>query len=120
MELKELCKVSINGRESVLDQKDIEWYVQNKYTIENVEPIGKLYPEGVEVKVLSEGSGRCYTYATYGISSPKRLTEFDMQVLRAQYNFMGGQRHAHVNLNEFKEENGKFIYQAFSECDSSD
>ena len=93
-----------------------KWY--GELTV--IEELGKLWPKNAAVTEVSCSTGRCYVRKTYEITADERLNEQDMRIIRAQYRFLSGQRTGDVNLNSFKEENGKFVYEAVSECDSGD
>jgi hypothetical protein len=85
-----------------------------------IEELGKLWPKNAAVAETASGSGRCYVWKNYKITADEKLNEQDMRIIRVQYDFLRGQRTADVNLNSFKEEDGKFVYEAFSERDSGD
>lgn len=123
MELKTLYKATNKGHEEIINEKTLEYrkkYPQWFKNFEVREELGKLWIEGVEISVIGEKRGRCYYAVDYEIKSSKKLTENDMKIIRAQYDFLEGQRTGDVNLERFTENDGKFIYKAFSECDSGD
>ena len=125
MEIKNLVLVKFekNNSTELMTESKLEYY--RKYPqwygeLTVVEELGKLWPKNATVVETASGSGRCYVWKDYRITADEKLNEQDMRIIRAQYSFLSGQRTGDVNLNSFKEENGKFVYEAFSECDSSD
>jgi hypothetical protein len=125
MEIKNLFLVKFekNNSTELMTESRLEYY--RKYPkwygeLTVVEELGKLWPKNAAVAETTSGSGRCYVWKNYKITADEKLNEQDMDIIRAQYSFLSGQRTADVNLNSFKEENGKFVYEAFSERDSGD
>lgn len=119
MELKKLVLVKNSRGTEVMSEQKFE-NMKRWRDLEMIEELGVLWPKNATVEMKSEGGGRCWVWAKYEISASEPLNEQDMQIIRAQYDFLTGQKTADVNLKSFKEENGKFVYEAFSECDSSD
>lgn len=125
MELKNLVLVKFEKDNSTQLMADTKLEYYRKYPqwygeMTIVEELGKLWPKNTTVIENGSRSGRCYVWKSYKVTADEKLNEQDMQVIRAQYGFLSGQRTADVNLNSFKEENGKFVYEAISECDSGD
>lgn len=107
----------------LLDERMLESYLyySSRYNILSVDPMGALWPEGVTVEsAVCETPFRCYTRATYTIRSPKLLTEEDVDILRAQGCFMGGQVSGECNIDIFTREGDLYVYGAYSVCDSGD
>lgn len=88
--------------------------------VQTSQPLGILWPEGVEVETLTNNSDnrRCLSTATYLVKSPRELTDGDWQILRASDAFMNGQECGIVTKTT-QTENG-WEYHCRSLCDSSD
>lgn len=130
-------KYVVNGEEQdtpfytrnvLMTQKDLDSrkmyagaYPREK--IISTESIKQIWPNPsviVEHLGSSDRGWRCYSEASYSIKSDTRLTEEDMDILRAQNCFMGGQECGSVNLEQFDIKDGLYCYTARSVCDSSD
>jgi hypothetical protein len=117
-----IFKVRFSGEDRFVNQEQVKIYTSDKWYMgrtESIEDLGKLGPEGVQVRVESSGNGRCWVWANYEIKSPKELTEDDFKYLRIHYSFINGQNHA-VIRGVTNNEDGTFTYKAHSECDSGD
>lgn len=94
-----------------------KWYPDH-FKIEEVKPMGKLWPEGVEVEQTFYSYRNCYAQAKYVVRSPRELTEADFAILRVQGAFMGGQATGVTGAGKQTAEGWE--YPAYSECDSGD
>jgi hypothetical protein len=70
------------------------------------------------VEIVGVQTARCYSYTTYKVTCDKPLVFDDLEKLRAKGLFAHGQRQGEVM--GCKNENGKFIYNVITECDSGD
>lgn len=70
--------------------------------------------------VIFIASSNCYSAISYEIASSELLTEYDLDILRAQGCFMSGQEEGICDINNFDVINNKFVYRARSVCDSGD
>jgi hypothetical protein len=123
MELKNLFLVSEeNGKTFVTNQGIIDYYRdwRRHMNLKVVEELGPIWTKNAEVEPAEGGGGNCYVWQNYKITADEPLNERDMEIIRAQYPFISGQRTAEVNLNSFQEVDGKFVYKAYSERDSGD
>jgi len=110
--------------ETKLVNSDALDYIKKYYSnteILKIESLGTLWPDEVTVEVVDAYSNRRgYTSQRYRITSPRALIESDIDILIAQDCFMRGQVTGETSLDNYKVENGVFIYSAYSCCDSSD
>jgi hypothetical protein len=90
------------------------------FEVQTSQPLGILWPEGVEVEELTNNSDnrRCLSTATYRVTSPRELTDGDWRVLRASDAFMNGQECGIVTKSEQTADG--WVYHCRSLCDSSD
>ncbi len=118
------CEVRTNRHVgvSILSWETIKEYENPAYRTDVVllEDLGKAWPKGAEVELLSRSGRNCYLREKYLVTADARLTEEDMEILRAQGCFMGGQETGLIDLNDYTLCNGRFTYEAHSVCDSSD
>lgn len=135
---KELYKVSLTRKsnitragipdpdinEIVLMTKDTvdfyEKYYKNSVKIIESVNLGKLWPNNCTVEVTESYSRNCYSRQYYQIKSDNPLTEYDIDILRAQGCFMSGQVCGAVDINKPEIINNKYCYFANSICDSGD
>ena len=105
MELKNLFLVSINEKQSIINQKAIDYHKQwrRDTTLTIVEELGPLWTKNAVVEEAESGSGRCWVWQNYKITADEKLNERDMEILRAQYPFLSGQDTAKVDLQSFQE-----------------
>jgi hypothetical protein len=81
--------------------------------------VGKQWPEGTTVETIELSTSRpSCTRATYRVFSPRELTDFDKETLRAQGCFMDGQERG--VFSEPKAVDNGYEYMAYSVCDSGD
>lgn len=119
--LKRLVKANIRGDVREMTFEDYQGYEKSDYhkgKVSFVEDLGEIGIEGLEIRTIKEYSGRCYYAITQELKSPKELSKDDLALVRRQYPFLHGQKHAE---NEgVTEIDGFFIYKLVSECDSGD
>ena len=119
---RNLYLINNGDYEMVVHEDRLKFYRENAYykdKLKVLEDLGPQCPEGLQIRLISTGSGRCYSSATYELSSPKTLSDIELEFVRSQYDFQSvGQSHA-KNYG-CREESGIFIYKLFCEIDSGD
>ena len=119
---RNLYLINNGNYEMVVHEDTVKFYRESDYyknKLKVISELGPQCPEGLQIRLISTGSGRCYSSATYELSSPKVLTDAELELVRSQYDFESvGQSHA--KSYGYREENGVFIYRLFCEIDSGD
>lgn len=122
--MREIFEITLdNGKTFLATQSNIDFYEKYRKDLKIIkkESIGSPMPKDFKVSKTGQSSGNCYISAYYEITASEKLDQRDMEIIRLQYDFLSGQSHAKVNLDDFKVlDNGRISYEALSERDSSD
>lgn len=110
-------------KEQILDQRTLNYYKTCPSAFPKImteEELGPLWPEGVEVRVTNSSYRNCLSRTTFQVTSPKPLTEEDLEILRAQGAFGYGQAQGGCDLDQVTQVDGLYCYTAATVCDSGD